>query len=203
MHLSALPYIGVFVAAIVEGEIVFVGASALAAHGVLDPTGVLVAGALGGSAGDQAYFYVARSLRGRSSTWLARYRGLAHRRDAVVRRVRQHATLMILACRFLPGLRIAIPVACAYAGVRPQRFSSLSVLSSMCWAAAIMGLVTGSHHAWLNLVGPARGWTLLVPLTLLVLFVRWLGHLPEHALEQQGDRPLGDDDDCVSGQGNP
>jgi membrane protein DedA with SNARE-associated domain len=54
---------------------------------------------------------------------------------------------MILACRFLPGLRIAIPAACACADVSPARFSALSLLSSLGWAAAVMAIV-----AW---IGPA------------------------------------------------
>ena len=187
MGSRALAYLGVFVAAVVEGEIVFVGASALAAQGVLSPFGVLIAGALGGSAGDQVYFYVACALRGRWAAWPSRFPVLARRRDAVVGRVRRHATAMILACRFLPGLRIAIPLACAYAAVRPLRFSTLSLVSAVVWASLIMGLVLVSRNAWVDFVGPSPWWTLLVPLTLVVIFVRWLGHLPEHALAQQPD----------------
>jgi membrane protein DedA with SNARE-associated domain len=183
MEWISLSYAGVFVAAAVEGEIVFVAASALAAHGVLDPVGVLVAGALGGSAGDQAFFY---ALRGGPAKWISRWPVIARRRDAIVSRVRKHASAMILACRFLPGLRIAIPVACAYAGVAPLRFSMLSVVSAVGWAAAVMAIVTGSHHAWLGLVGPSGWWTLVVPLALIVIFVRWLGRLPEKALEDDG-----------------
>src|SRR3954471_3608029 len=183
MEWSSLSYAGVFVAAAVEGEIVFVAASALAAQGVLDPMGVLVAGALGGSAGDQAFYY---ALRGRPATWLSRWTVIARRRDAIVSRVRKHASAMILACRFLPGLRIAIPVACAYAGVTPLRFSTLSVVSAVGWAAAVMAIVTGSHHAWLGLVGPSRWWTVIVPLALVVIFVRWLGRLPQKSIEEDG-----------------
>lgn len=183
MEWTSLSYAGVFVAAAVEGEFVFVAASALAAQGLLDPVGVLVAGALGGSAGDQAFFY---ALRGRPAEWLSRRTVIARRRDAIVSRVRKHATAMILACRFLPGLRIAIPVACAYAGVAPLRFSALSLVSAVGWAAAVMALVTGSHRGWLGLVGPSRWWTAIVPLTLIVSFVRWLGRLPQKAIEEDG-----------------
>ena len=55
-----LAYIAIFVAAAVEGEIVFVVASAAVAAGRLDAAGVLVAGALGASAGDQFFFHALR-----------------------------------------------------------------------------------------------------------------------------------------------
>jgi len=63
----------------------------------------------------------------------------------------------------------------------------LSLVSAVVWAALIMGLVLVSQNAWVNFVGPSPWWTLLVPLALIVIFVRWLGHLPEHALAQQPD----------------
>jgi len=51
---GGLPYLAIFVAAALEGEIVFVTAAILAASGRLNFPGVLVAGALGGSLGDQS-----------------------------------------------------------------------------------------------------------------------------------------------------
>ena len=53
---GGLPYAAVLVAAIIEGEIAYIGAAALVAQGQLNPFGVLVAGALGAATGDQAYF---------------------------------------------------------------------------------------------------------------------------------------------------
>ena len=62
----------IFLAAILEGEVVFVGASVLVAKGYLHPAGVMVAGALGGAAGDNIWFH---ALRGRLERWLDRVRG--------------------------------------------------------------------------------------------------------------------------------
>src|SRR5262245_21973512 len=133
-----LPYLLIFVAAAVEGEIVFIGASIAVALGRLDAWSVLTAGALGGSAGDQFFFYGFRRGFGR---WLERVPYLHRRQDAIVRRVSRHGGLLVASCRFLPGLRIAIAAACAYARVSPIRFSSLSVASSFLWAVSIMSLV--------------------------------------------------------------
>ena len=118
-----LAYLAVFAATVIEGEMVFVAATVLVRAGRLEAAGVYVAAALGGSVGDQIYYY---ALRGRLRAILDRFPTFAGRRDRVVDRVRRHASAMILACRFLPGLRIAIPAACAYAGVPAARFSILA-----------------------------------------------------------------------------
>jgi membrane protein DedA with SNARE-associated domain len=176
-----LAYGGVFVATVVEGEVVFVGATVLVHHGRLDAAGVFAAAALGGSVGDQIYFY---ALRGRLLRWLDRFPTWARRRDLIVERVRRHASAMILACRFLPGLRVAIPAACAYAGVAPLRFTTLSLVSSLAWAAAVMSFIVWLGPASLAELGVRAWWTPLVPATLVVGLSWWLSHR-EHEKERR------------------
>ena len=130
-----LPYGGVLLAAIVEGEIAYVGAAALVAQGQLNPVGVLVSGAIGASIGDQAYFYV---FRGRLPRWVARYPSLQEKAAPLVDRVRRHDSLMVLLIRFAPGLRIAIAAACAWVDVSPLKFSVLNLLSSFVWAFVLL-----------------------------------------------------------------
>jgi membrane protein DedA with SNARE-associated domain len=167
MH--ALAYLGVFVAAAVEGETVFVVASLAVGTGSLSYWGVLVAGALGASAGDQFFFY---AFRGPMRHWLDRIPGLRRRKDAIVGQVGRHAIPLAAACRFLPGLRIAIPVASAAAGVSPLVFSPISVASSFVWAAGILGLVASAGPAALDDLGVARNWALAVSASaVLLLFV--------------------------------
>jgi membrane protein DedA with SNARE-associated domain len=113
-------YLAVFVAAALEGEVIFVSSCVLVSQGKLSAMGVLLAAALGGSLGDQVYFY---ALRGRLSNWLGRIRMVAKRQETAVAHIRRHSTRMILASRFLPGLRIAIPSACAYADVTHQVYA--------------------------------------------------------------------------------
>jgi membrane protein DedA with SNARE-associated domain len=171
-----LPYLGVFIATVVEGEVVFVGATVLVHLGRLKASGVYAAAALGGSVGDQIYFYV---LRGRLQSWLDRFPTWSRRRDRIIARVRRNASAMILACRFLPGLRVAIPAACAYADVAPLRFTSLSLLSSLGWAALIMGFITWLGPASLAELGLKAWWTPPVPAALVVAFTYWLGRAPQ------------------------
>jgi membrane protein DedA with SNARE-associated domain len=168
-------YLAVFVATVIEGEVVFVAATVLVQMGRLDPAPVYLAAALGGSVGDQLYFY---ALRGRLGSWLDRFPSWSRRRDLILERVRSNASAMILLCRFLPGLRVAIPAACACAEVRPLRFSALSLLSSMGWAAAIMGAVAWLGPASFAELGIKAWWTPLVPACLVLGFVWWLGRAP-------------------------
>jgi membrane protein DedA with SNARE-associated domain len=137
-HSHLLPYFGVLIAAIVEGEIAYIGAAALVAQGQLNALGVLVSGALGAAIGDQAYFYV---FRGRLPRWVARYPSLQRKAEPLVGRVRRHDSLMVLMIRFAPGLRVAIAAACAWVDVSPLKFSILNLLSAFAWASALLILV--------------------------------------------------------------
>ncbi len=176
MILASLPgqlaYLVVFLAAAIEGEIVFVSASVLVALGHLDLVGVFFAAALGGAAGDQFFFY---ALRGRLRSWLSGFPRLAQRQELVARRVQHRATPLILACRFLPGLRIAIPAACAYAGIPAVRFTVLNSIGSLAWAGAILLLVTRLGPASLARFGLDSWWAPILPAALIVIFFHWLG----------------------------
>jgi membrane protein DedA with SNARE-associated domain len=165
-----LAYLSIYIAAILEGEIYYIAMCIAAGAGRLNWAGVWIAGALGGSTGDQIWFYL---LRGRIH-WLDRYPWLARRRDAVVDRVNANQTLMVLISRFPPGLRVAIPVACAYAGVPPLRFTALNLISGFAWAGAIMFVIVRVGPGALSAVGLNAWWSPAVPAVLVFLFFRWL-----------------------------
>jgi membrane protein DedA with SNARE-associated domain len=164
-------YLIVFGAAALEGEVVFVAASLLVGLGRLNPWGVFVAGALGGSAGDQFYFY---ALRGRLRNWLLRIPGLAEKQHRLALRITRYSTRMMLACRFLPGLRVAIPAACAYAEIPAWRFTTLNLLSSLGWAASIMLLVSWLGPNALKWFGVKVWWGPILPALLMLLAFLWL-----------------------------
>jgi membrane protein DedA with SNARE-associated domain len=181
-----LAYAGIFFAAAVEGEVVFVGAAVLVAAGKLTAVAVGLSGALGAAAGDQLIFY---ALRGRLSGWLARLRPINARRDSIVARVRRHQVFMVLAIRFAPGLRIAITAACAYAGVPPARFTILNLVSAFAWAAVLLTVVARAGPGALRHVGITGIWGALIPATLLVAFAWWLGR--DLSGEEQSDHTPG------------
>ena len=174
------PYCGVLTAAIVEGEIAYIAAAVLVAHGQLNPVGVLVSGTVGAAVGDQMYFYL---FRGRLRRWMARYPALERRAAPLVGRVRRHSRTMVMLIRFAPGLRIALAAACAWVEVPPWTFSILNALSAFVWAAGLLVIV-----GWL---GPAvlvqyglGGWkgALMVGVA-VVACLRALGAYERRALE--------------------
>jgi membrane protein DedA with SNARE-associated domain len=176
-----LPYSGILLAAIVEGEIAFIAAATLVAQGRLSPVGVLLSGALGAAIGDQTYFYL---FRGRLPRWVARYPSLARKAAPLVDRVRRHRTLMVLLIRFAPGLRIALASACAWVDVPPLRFSLLNLLAAFVWASALLLLVGWFGPTVLAPLG-LGGWkgALVVGMIVLGLF-SLLGRQERRVLER-------------------
>src|SRR5256885_11578317 len=126
------------------------------------------------SAGDQIWFYV---LRGRIHC-LDRFPKLARYRDIVSARVHEKETVMVLIGRFLPGLRTAIPIACAYANVLPLKFSTLNLISAFAWAGSIM-LFVKLGSSTLIAFGLNAWWGPLIPALFVIVFFRWLS-LPKN-----------------------
>lgn len=168
-----LVYLSIYIAAILEGEIYYSKVSADAIAGRLFWPAVLACGALGGATGDQIWFYL---LRGRIH-WLDRYPRLRKYRDRAMIHVQANETGLVLVSRFLPGLRTAIPIACAYAGMRPLKFSTLNLISAFAWAGAIMLFVKGGSST-LNAFGLNAWWGPFIPALLVILFFRWLSSRP-------------------------
>jgi membrane protein DedA with SNARE-associated domain len=172
---GAWPYLGIFVAAMVEGEIAYVGACALVAAGQLNAGAVIVSGALGAAIGDQAYFFI---FRGRLHTWVARFPALERKTAPLVDRVRRNATLMVLLIRFAPGLRIALAAACAYVDMPALRFSILNAGTAFIWAAGLMVLIGWAGPAALNRVG-LGGW---IAGAVIVLAFKLLGRFQARSM---------------------
>jgi membrane protein DedA with SNARE-associated domain len=95
--------------------------------------------------------------------------------------VRDHEALIILASRFLPGLRTAIPAACAFAGVPRAKYSVLNLISAFAWAGAIMLFVKFGAQT-MGAVGLNAWWGPFIPAGLLILFVVWLSRPPRTAV---------------------
>src|SRR5215813_9168792 len=169
--MNIYPYVGILAAAAIEGEVVYAGAVVMATLGRLDPLAVLLSGSIGGWAGDQFWFYAAR---GRLSSWADKFEKIARRRRVIEARMERHATKFILSIRFLLGLRIAIPLACAYVGISSVHFSSFSFISALGWAGAIMLIIQRLGPTSLSALGIEAWWTPAIPAVLVVLFFRWL-----------------------------
>lgn len=181
-----LLYAAIVAAAAVEGEVTFVAASALVGRGLLDPTGVLLAGAAGAAIGDQAWFYL---IRGALQRWRDRIPAVARRREWLVGRVRRHEIATVCAIRFAPGLRIALAATCAYVNVRPLRFSFWNAVSSLCWAALLLGAIAWAGPGVLDRVGISGWWGALIPAGAILLVSVVLGRTERRRLETHDDGP--------------
>jgi len=176
-----MPYAGILIAAIVEGEIAYIAAATLVAQGTLNPGGVLVCGAIGAAIGDQAYFYL---FRGRLARWIARYPSIEQKAMPLLGLVRRHGSLMAAMIRFAPGLRIALAAACAWVGVPPLKFSVLNLLSAFLWATVLLVVVAWLGPAFLARYG-LGGWegALLIGLVVFFLF-KVLGRYERREIER-------------------
>jgi membrane protein DedA with SNARE-associated domain len=174
-----LTYLGIFLAAIVEGEVAYVAACALIASGHLSPLPVIVAGSLGAAIGDQAFFFL---FRKRLHRWVERFPSLERKTEPLVAHVQRRATLMVLLIRFAPGLRIALAAACAYVDMPPLRFAILNGVTAVIWAVGLMILVAWAGPAALQHFG-LDGWAaaLIVGAAIVVLF-KLLGRFEERTI---------------------
>ncbi len=176
---GSLPYLGVFVAAVVEGEVAYIGACALVAAGQLDPVAVVLTGAAGAAVGDQAYLYV---FRRRLERWMARFPSIERKAAPLVARVRRHATLMVLLIRFAPGLRVALAAACARTGMSPLKFSLLNGATAIVWAVLLFLLVGWVGPTALATLG-FGGWKGALLIGAAIVLVFWLlGRMEERAM---------------------
>ena len=166
---GGLAYVVVFLAALIEGEVVFVAAATLAGQGSLDPLGVVAAGTLGAAAGDQIPFYL---LRYRVRSWLDRLPAMRRVSGRLIVAVSRRGALLSFLIRFAPGLRIAIASACAYADVPPLIFSTCSVLGALVWATCIVGVVGWLGPAFLSRLGLSGWWAILVPALILLSLLK-------------------------------
>jgi membrane protein DedA with SNARE-associated domain len=159
-----------------EGEIILVLAGFAAHRGYLSLPLVILAGFLGSLFGDQLYFFLGRR-RGRGvlakhPDWegkIARFRRLMDR----------HNILIILAFRFLYGLRTVAPFAIGLSDISTRRFLILNMISAAVWAAVIGGLGYAFGHTMEILIDEIKRYELavmavLLMIAVLIYTVRWL-----------------------------
>jgi membrane protein DedA with SNARE-associated domain len=130
--LSKYGYFAILFAAFWEGEVVLITAGTLCGAGYLDWRLTILAAAIGGSAGDQIYFYAAHQRAERAINKSKRLRKWYPKISKIVLR---HSTVAVLLSRFAAGLRITIPLVCATAGMPAKKYSVLNLVSGFAWAS--------------------------------------------------------------------
>jgi membrane protein DedA with SNARE-associated domain len=145
--LSQYGYFAILFAAFWEGEAVLIAAGVLCGSGYLDWRLTIIAAAIGGSAGDQIYFYAAHD---RAARLINKSKRLRKWYPKISKFVLRHGTIAVLLSRFATGLRITIPLVCATAGMSPKKYSPLNLISAFAWASfwvAVMYQVGARVHA--------------------------------------------------------
>jgi membrane protein DedA with SNARE-associated domain len=125
-------YLAILLAAFWEGEVVLIAAGALCGRGYLNWKWTILFAAIGGSAGDQMYFYAAHE---RAARLIKKSKRLSKWYPKISRFVLRHSTIGVLCSRFAAGFRISIPLVCATAGMPARKYSALSLTSGFLWAS--------------------------------------------------------------------
>jgi membrane protein DedA with SNARE-associated domain len=130
-------YWAVLIGAFFEGETLLVLAGVSAHMGYLKLPWVIAAAFIGGVAGDQFFFYLGRHhktfLMMKKPSWQVRI-------NRAQKLLERYQTPMILASRFLYGLRIAIPYTIGLSKIKAPYFLLLNIISAAVWSVLVAGL---------------------------------------------------------------
>lgn len=112
---------------------------ALATTGSVALVPMVLAVALGATAGDHVGYLVGRTWGRRlADTRLVRRMGV-HRWERATDLLRRHGVPALLASRLLPVVRTVMPAAAGTAGLSYLRFASASVVGALAWASLWVG----------------------------------------------------------------
>jgi membrane protein DedA with SNARE-associated domain len=131
-----LGYLIVLLGAMIEGETIILGASALAAIGYLSITKVSLIAFLGTLFVDQALYLFGYRLYKKPGVPIAeRFPKLYKKSKRAILLLKKYDIGFILTFRFIYGIRAISPVVIALCGSRPSRFIPLNVISAVIWTA--------------------------------------------------------------------
>jgi membrane protein DedA with SNARE-associated domain len=127
-------YLAILVGTFLEGETMLMLGSYAAHRGYLQLPGVIFAGFIAAMISDQLWFYLGRRHGARL---LARYTRVAGKVQSLLLRVDRHGAPLVLATRFLWGLRIALPVAVGMSRMPYLKFLALTAISAAAWSCGV------------------------------------------------------------------
>jgi membrane protein DedA with SNARE-associated domain len=143
-------YVALFAGTLLEGETLLILAGFAAHQGYLQLHWVISIALLGGFLGDQIYFWVGRWRGG----WvLSRFPGSVPVFGRAAALIERYHEVLIVAVRFLYGLRTVGPMAFGMSTVPGWRFMLFNALGASIWAVIIGGAGYLFGHAmelWLH-----------------------------------------------------
>jgi membrane protein DedA with SNARE-associated domain len=173
--LSDYGYWAVFIGCLLEGETILVLAGFAAHQGYLSLPVTLAIAFVGGTLGDQLFFWLGRFWGKPVLTRLPRSAPRVQRMHELLDR---HHPPIIVGIRFMYGLRLIGPIVIGTCKVSGWRFTMFNVIGAAIWAPLIGGLgyLFGSALQWLldslkEFELAALGFVVVV--ALLTAGVRW------------------------------
>ena len=137
MNLSELienyGYWVVFAGTLLEGESVLLLAGFAAYSGLLELHTVIAVAVFGSFMGDQLWFYLGRRHGAKLLARFPNYAAPAARAEALLHK---YDTPIILAVRFLYGLRIVLPFTIGMSRISTLRFQILNLIGAALWASS-------------------------------------------------------------------
>ena len=127
-------YLTVFTGTFLEGETILVLGGFAAHRGYLALSGVILAAFIGSLCGDQLFFYLGRK---HGQTILSRRPLWKTRVEKVHLLLARFHSLLILAFRFLYGLRTVAPFVIGMSDVRLRKFVILNSIGALIWATVV------------------------------------------------------------------
>jgi membrane protein DedA with SNARE-associated domain len=164
-------YWAVFLGAIVEGEVVILTASALAAYEYLSIYYVFLISFLTTVIADQGLFWLGHRM---GTEWITKkFKRVAKVRDEVFNLLRKMDILFIFSFRFIYGIRMASPLIIGSARVNPYRFALFNTLSGLAWAfiTCFIGYVVADMVMDGRLDSMPRSYLILILLIIAALVV--------------------------------
>ncbi len=182
-------YPAVFVGSLIEGETILALAAVAAHRGYLALPWVIAVAAAGGFLGDQIYFLVGRFAGDRV---LARWPGLQPGAERVNRLLERYDAPLIIAVRFLYGLRTVGPVAIGMSRVHWFHYVVLNAIGALLWAVLIAGIGYALGEALTRALGDLKRveeWVFGGVLVAGLATLAWLRRRGRRAFAAPGTRP--------------
>ena len=128
------------------GDTAMITAGILAANGGVELALVVAAGALGGIAGDNLFYFLGRRFGEPLARRLLRGRRGAETYRWAVDQMRRRGPTILVIGRFIPGFRTATTFAAGAAELRYRRFIAADAVAAIAWAGytALLGYAGGS-----------------------------------------------------------
>ncbi|HYP69256.1 MAG TPA: DedA family protein [Variovorax sp.] len=130
-------YFAVLAGSLLEGETILILAGFAAHQGHLSLSWVMAVAFVGGTLGDQIFYFAGRRYGD------ALLRRLPHAMSVNAPRIREkllrHQAPLIIGLRFMYGLRIAGPIVIGMSNVPARRFLLFNLIGAATWAVLVVG----------------------------------------------------------------